>query len=265
MPPSCATGALQQIAADVADRTDALFVVITDDHGIRLAHPDRGASGRGRDARPSPRCSRATRSSTGRLGTLGESARAKVPVYPEDGGAPVGEVSVGFERASVFDDLPALVATIAIAAIGGLALARRGHAAAATAVRTAHPRAAAGGARGPRAEPGGGARRRAATASSRSTRTVSCGSATRPRNGCWASTHPSVAGSTSSALPADAASTPCATERPATRSSSATACCTSTRRPVARDGTGARRQIAGRPRPHRRRSRSPSGSRPCAP
>ena len=33
------TGELQQIAADVADRTDALFVVITDDHGIRLAHP----------------------------------------------------------------------------------------------------------------------------------------------------------------------------------------------------------------------------------
>ena len=35
----------------------------------------------------------------------------------------MGEISVGFERASVFDDLPALVATIAIAAIGGVALA----------------------------------------------------------------------------------------------------------------------------------------------
>ena len=46
-------------------------------------------------------------------GTLGESARAKVPVYPRDGGSPVGEVSVGFARASVFDELPAVVVGIA--------------------------------------------------------------------------------------------------------------------------------------------------------
>ena len=32
-------GELQRIAADVTARTGALFVVITDDHGIRLAHP----------------------------------------------------------------------------------------------------------------------------------------------------------------------------------------------------------------------------------
>ncbi|MBM3717242.1 MAG: histidine kinase, partial [Actinobacteria bacterium] len=33
-------GVLQEYAADVTDRTAGLFVVITDDHGIRLAHPD---------------------------------------------------------------------------------------------------------------------------------------------------------------------------------------------------------------------------------
>ena len=33
-------GVLQRYAADVTDRTEGLFVVITDDHGIRLAHPD---------------------------------------------------------------------------------------------------------------------------------------------------------------------------------------------------------------------------------
>jgi two-component system CitB family sensor kinase len=107
-------GALQQYAADVTNRTQGLFVVITDDHGIRLAHPDPDRLGQvvstsfadalaGREV------------VTWETGTLGESARAKVPISPPDGGAPVGEVSVGFERASVFDDLPALVGGITVA------------------------------------------------------------------------------------------------------------------------------------------------------
>ncbi|MEV7757300.1 sensor histidine kinase [Microbacterium sp. NPDC089184] len=117
-------GTLQHYAADVTGRTQGLFVVITDDHGIRLAHPDPDRLGEvvstsfadalaGREV------------VTWETGTLGESARAKVPIYPPGGGAPVGEVSVGFERASVFDDLPALIAGIAVAvalavAIGAL-------------------------------------------------------------------------------------------------------------------------------------------------
>ncbi|SDO25433.1 two-component system, CitB family, sensor kinase [Microbacterium sp. ru370.1] len=107
-------GELQHYAADVTDRTQGLFVVITDDHGIRLAHPDPDRLGQvvstsfadalaGREV------------VTWETGTLGESARAKVPIYPPAGGAPVGEVSVGFERASVFDDLPALIGGIAVA------------------------------------------------------------------------------------------------------------------------------------------------------
>jgi two-component system CitB family sensor kinase len=116
------TGALQQIAAAVADRTDALFVVITDDHGIRLAHPTADLLGQVVST-PFAEVLEGNEVVDWEVGTLGESARAKVPVYAEGGGDPVGEVSVGFERASVFDDLPALVATIAIAAIGGLALA----------------------------------------------------------------------------------------------------------------------------------------------
>ncbi|GAA5091076.1 sensor histidine kinase [Microbacterium yannicii] len=115
-------GALQQIAVDVAGRTDALFVVITDDHGIRLAHPTEALLGQVVST-PFAEVLEGNEVVDWEVGTLGESARAKVPVYPEDRGAPVGEVSVGFERASVFDDLPALVATIAIAAIGGVALA----------------------------------------------------------------------------------------------------------------------------------------------
>ena len=107
-------GELQRYAADVTGRTRGLFVVITDDHGIRLAHPDPDRLGEvvstsfadalaGREV------------VTWETGTLGESARAKVPIYPPDGGDPVGEVSVGFERASVFDDLPALIGGIAAA------------------------------------------------------------------------------------------------------------------------------------------------------
>lgn len=114
-------GVLQRYAADVTARTEGLFVVITDDHGIRLAHPDPDRLGQvvstsftdalaGREV------------VTWEVGTLGESARAKVPVYPPAGGAPVGEVSVGFERASVFDDLPALLVGIAVAVLLAVAI-----------------------------------------------------------------------------------------------------------------------------------------------
>jgi len=110
------SGELERYAADVTARTRGLFVVITDDHGIRLAHPDPDRLGEvvstsfadalaGREV------------VTWEVGTLGESARAKVPVYPPGGGTPVGEVSVGFERASVFDDLPALLGGIGLTVV----------------------------------------------------------------------------------------------------------------------------------------------------
>ncbi|MFE5407870.1 ATP-binding protein [Microbacterium sp. NPDC056569] len=115
-------GPLQQIATDVADRTDALFVVVTDDHGIRLAHPNQDLLGQVVST-PFAEVLEGNEVVDWEVGTLGESARAKVPIYAEAGGEPVGEVSVGFERASVFDDLPALLTTIAVAALGGVALA----------------------------------------------------------------------------------------------------------------------------------------------
>ncbi|MFJ6677768.1 ATP-binding protein [Microbacterium sp. NPDC091382] len=114
-------GPLQAYAAGVTSRTDVLFVVITDDHGIRLAHPDPDRLGEvvstsfddalaGREV------------VTWESGTLGESARAKVPVYAPGTDRPAGEVSVGFERASVFRDLPALLTGIAVAVLLALAL-----------------------------------------------------------------------------------------------------------------------------------------------
>lgn len=116
------SGPLQQIAGDVTARTGALFVVITDDHGIRLAHPE--PERLGEEVSTSYREALAGNEVVEwETGTLGESARAKVPVYPLTGGDPVGEISVGFERASVFDDLPAILTGIAVAAIAALGVA----------------------------------------------------------------------------------------------------------------------------------------------
>ena len=116
------TGTLQLLAADVATRTGALFVVITDDHGIRLAHPD--AARLGEEVSTSFAEALAGREVvTWETGTLGESARAKVPVRQSTTDHPVGEVSVGFERSGVFDDLPSVLGGIAVAAAAALVVA----------------------------------------------------------------------------------------------------------------------------------------------
>jgi two-component system CitB family sensor kinase len=114
-------GDLQRLASDVAARTGALFVVITDDNGIRLAHPTPSRIGE-EVSTPYEEVLEGREIIDWQTGTLGESARAKVPVR-DVGGTPVGEVSVGFERAGVFDDLPPLLAVIALTAAGALGLA----------------------------------------------------------------------------------------------------------------------------------------------
>lgn len=116
-----ADGQLQQTAADVAERTDALFVVITDDHGIRLAHPTAARLGEVVST-PFEQVLAGEEVVDWEVGTLGRSARAKVPVYPPGGGAAVGEVSVGFEEGSVLDDLPAVLGAIGIAAGAAVAV-----------------------------------------------------------------------------------------------------------------------------------------------
>lgn len=114
-------GELQRLSTDVASRTGALFVVITDDNGIRLAHPTPSRIGE-EVSTPYEEVLAGSEIVDWQTGTLGESARAKVPVR-DAGGTPVGEVSVGFERAGVFDDLPPLLAVIALTAAGALGLA----------------------------------------------------------------------------------------------------------------------------------------------
>lgn len=111
-----AEGELQRYATAAADSTDALFVVITDDNGMRLAHPDDHQLGQ--QVSTSFADALAGREVVAwEKGTLGESARAKVPVFAPGTKNPVGEISVGFERAGVFDDLPRKLLFIGAAAL----------------------------------------------------------------------------------------------------------------------------------------------------
>ena len=91
-----------KITDDLRDRSGITFAVITDDRGIRLTHPDRSKIGH--KVSTSPDEALAGRENVSHdSGTLGETVRAKVPIYSsEDGQTVVGEVSVGI-FASVLD------------------------------------------------------------------------------------------------------------------------------------------------------------------
>jgi len=116
-----ADSALQSFARDTSDRTGALFVVVTDRDGIRLAHPDPDRIGEevSTDHEAALRGDEVT---AWESGTLGRSARAKVPVYAPGSDEPVGEVSVGFRQEQVFGDLPRLLAGVGGAAVGAVVL-----------------------------------------------------------------------------------------------------------------------------------------------
>lgn len=124
------SGPLQAEAIAVQRRTGALFVVIGNDSGVRLAHPEPDEIGRQVSTDPSNALAGNEEVSTDR-GTLGESVRAKVPVY--DDGRVVGFVSVGVSTARLAGEtrrdtvatvLIALVA-LAVGAVGSALLARR--------------------------------------------------------------------------------------------------------------------------------------------
>ena len=91
-----------KITDDLRDRSGITFAVITDDRGIRLTHPDRSKIGH--KVSTSPDEALAGRENVSHeSGTLGETVRAKVPIYSSaDGKTVVGEVSVGI-FASVLD------------------------------------------------------------------------------------------------------------------------------------------------------------------
>ncbi|HEY0575062.1 MAG TPA: sensor histidine kinase [Pseudonocardia sp.] len=88
-------GALQREVLDLTARTGALFVVVTDDHGIRLAHPEASQVGALVSTDPSEALAGREVVSAVETGTLGQSVRSKTPVLGP-GGTVIGEVSVGY-------------------------------------------------------------------------------------------------------------------------------------------------------------------------
>ncbi|APX00892.1 sensor histidine kinase [Arthrobacter sp. QXT-31] len=126
-------GPLMAAAESARARTGALFVVITDETGLRLAHPDADRLGERVSTDPSEALA-GREVTTRNTGTLGPSAGAKVPVFAPDtasgtGGAGadsgertvVGEVSVGYSTESIGQSLARDIVPIVLTAAGSLA------------------------------------------------------------------------------------------------------------------------------------------------
>ncbi|WP_410668865.1 ATP-binding protein [Amycolatopsis sp. cmx-4-68] len=114
-------GDLQDRAVAVGTRTGALFVVITDDHGFRLAHPTPSEIGKKVTTSAERALAGLDDVSTVASGTLGLSVRSKTPIWTADHRRVVGEVSVGFEVGDPTGDFNRLL-TITLLFAGGALL-----------------------------------------------------------------------------------------------------------------------------------------------
>ena len=114
-PAELAAGPLMQAAEAARTRTGALFVVITDETGLRLAHPDPERLGEQVSTDPSEALA-GREVTTRNTGTLGPSAGAKVPVYAPGSTAVVGEVSVGYSMATVGQTVARDIGPVALTA-----------------------------------------------------------------------------------------------------------------------------------------------------
>ncbi|RAM36658.1 sensor histidine kinase [Arthrobacter globiformis] len=123
-PAELKAGPLMAVAEGARARTGALFVVITDETGLRLAHPDADRLGERVSTDPSEALA-GREVTTRNTGTLGPSAGAKVPVFaPGSGsgsGSVVGEVSVGYSTESIGQSLARDIVPIVLTATGSLA------------------------------------------------------------------------------------------------------------------------------------------------
>jgi two-component system CitB family sensor kinase len=124
-------GPLMAAAEAARARTGALFVVITDENGLRLAHPEADRLGERVSTDPSEALA-GREVTTRNTGTLGPSAGAKVPVFAPDAAAGsasgsragarpvVGEVSVGYSTETIGQSLSRDIVPIAMTAAGSL-------------------------------------------------------------------------------------------------------------------------------------------------
>jgi len=124
-------GPVQRDAERVRRATHALYVVVTDDRGIRYSHPT--AANVGHRVSTSPGAALQGKDVvTIQRGTLGYSARGKVPLR-DPTGTVVGEVSVGIATSEVDAETRKLVVLLALVALvplafgllGALTLGRR--------------------------------------------------------------------------------------------------------------------------------------------
>jgi two-component system CitB family sensor kinase len=106
-----ATGEVQRRAEAVRRSTGTTFVVVTDRRGIRRSHPDPRRIGRPVSTDPSEALRGGTVLAV-QTGTLGRSARAKVPL--RYGGRIVGAVSVGIHVRALRRELRTLVPVLAL-------------------------------------------------------------------------------------------------------------------------------------------------------
>jgi two-component system CitB family sensor kinase len=116
------SGLVQSRADGVRRATGTSFVVVADRRGIRFSHPDPKQIGRHVSTDPGPALRGHTVLAV-QTGTLGRSARAKVPLRTSDGRI-VGEVSVGILESRVAEQLRGGIPVIAlyglIALVAGL-------------------------------------------------------------------------------------------------------------------------------------------------
>lgn len=91
-------GKLQQLANAILEQKQAYFVVITEDRGLRLSHPNPAEIGQ--MVSTDPVALDGIEAVSREHGTLGESVRAKVPIRGESGQI-IGEVSVGVTTQSL--------------------------------------------------------------------------------------------------------------------------------------------------------------------
>ena len=117
---------VQLRAEAVRVATGAAFVVVTDREGIRYAHPTPERLGE-RVSTDHTEVVAGNKVSNLQHGTLGLSARGKVPLFDHTG-AIVGEVSVGFNADGIYDRLWSLLLVAAPLAVAALLLGVAGSA-----------------------------------------------------------------------------------------------------------------------------------------
>lgn len=118
---------IQPIAEVIRSSSDVTYVVVTDAEGIRLSHPNPDRIGERVSTDPSIPLSGGVYVGT-QTGTLGESWRVKVPIYPagtdEEPGDVIGSVSVGMLESELAADtqswLPWVLLAVAGSAIAGV-------------------------------------------------------------------------------------------------------------------------------------------------